>query len=217
MGNHPGVAETGWGNRMSKQLDWRHVSSCSVSVRHSNRCRCTGSNLWALRPSCTACSRHRGAWAVSLSRGLGTREDASRDGKPNIEPVRRLVHRSGGELVMGGRRVRVARPRARTLDGREVELPSWRTFGSSARACGCSDGRRHRVSRKRGGNVVARCGIDGLVVKWHSSHPLSDTAQIQVDGNPLTRNTPPAGRLKITATSSRMPITSPFPPLARRD
>ena len=95
MGNHPGVAETGWGNRMSKQLDWRHISSCSVSVRHSNRCRCTGSNLWALRPSCTACSRHRGAWAVSLSRGLGVRESASRDGKPNIELVRRLVHRSG--------------------------------------------------------------------------------------------------------------------------
>ena len=36
-----------------------------------------------------------GAWAVSLSRGLGIRESVSRDGKPNIEPVRRLVHRSG--------------------------------------------------------------------------------------------------------------------------
>jgi len=36
-----------------------------------------------------------GAWAVSLSRGLGVRESASRDGKPNIELVRRLVHRSG--------------------------------------------------------------------------------------------------------------------------
>jgi hypothetical protein len=73
------------------------------------------------------------------------------------------------------------------------------------------------VSRKRGGNVVARCGIDGLVVKWNSSHPLSDTAQsdtaqIQADGNQLTRNTRPASRLKIAATSSRMPITSPFPP-----
>ncbi|MGA7741793.1 MAG: hypothetical protein WBP56_10330 [Polyangia bacterium] len=37
----------------------------------------------------------------------------------------RLAVRAGhapGELVMGGRRVRVARPRARTLDGREVEL-----------------------------------------------------------------------------------------------
>lgn len=33
-----------------------------------------------------------------------------------------------GELVMGGRRVQVRRPRARTRDGREVELPSWAAF-----------------------------------------------------------------------------------------
>jgi len=37
--------------------------------------------------------------------------------------------------------------------------------------------------------VVARCGIDGLVVKWNSSHPLSDTAQIQADGEAI-----PGGR-----------------------
>ena len=45
----------------------------------------------------------------------------------------RLAHRSGsapGELVMGGRRVQVRRPRARTLDGKEVQLPSWTTFGA---------------------------------------------------------------------------------------
>lgn len=43
----------------------------------------------------------------------------------------RDAHRAGsapGELVLGGRRVRVRRPRARTLDGREVELPSWAAF-----------------------------------------------------------------------------------------
>lgn len=34
-----------------------------------------------------------------------------------------------GELVMGGRKVRVSRPRARTADGsQELALPSWRTF-----------------------------------------------------------------------------------------
>lgn len=34
-----------------------------------------------------------------------------------------------GELVMGGRKVRVSRPRARTADGaEELALPSWRTF-----------------------------------------------------------------------------------------
>lgn len=37
---------------------------------------------------------------------------------------------SPGELVLGGRRVRVQRPRARTMDGREVVLPSWRAFGA---------------------------------------------------------------------------------------
>lgn len=33
-----------------------------------------------------------------------------------------------GELVMGGRRVRVQRPRARTLEGEEIQLPSWTAF-----------------------------------------------------------------------------------------
>lgn len=43
----------------------------------------------------------------------------------------RAARRGGhvvGELVLGGRRVRVRRPRARTMDGREVELPSWKQF-----------------------------------------------------------------------------------------
>lgn len=35
---------------------------------------------------------------------------------------------AAGELVLGGRRVRVERPRARTVDGDEVTLPSWRAF-----------------------------------------------------------------------------------------
>lgn len=33
-----------------------------------------------------------------------------------------------GELVLGGRRVRLSRPRAREVGGREVVLPSWRAF-----------------------------------------------------------------------------------------
>ena len=43
----------------------------------------------------------------------------------------RKARRAGhvpGELVMGGRRVGVKRPRARSVDGCEVELPSWRQF-----------------------------------------------------------------------------------------
>ena len=45
----------------------------------------------------------------------------------------RHAHRSGsapGELVMGGRRVQVRRPRARTIDGREVELPTWTAYAA---------------------------------------------------------------------------------------
>jgi putative transposase len=47
-------------------------------------------------------------------------------------PARR-ARRAGstrGELVMGGRRVQVRRPRARTLDGTEIRLPSWATFAA---------------------------------------------------------------------------------------
>lgn len=47
-------------------------------------------------------------------------------------PARR-ARRAGsapGELVMGGRRVQVRRPRARTLTGEEIQLPSWTTFAS---------------------------------------------------------------------------------------
>ncbi len=43
----------------------------------------------------------------------------------------RRAHRGGhvpGELVMGGRRVSVKRPRARSVDGDELRLPSWEEF-----------------------------------------------------------------------------------------
>lgn len=48
------------------------------------------------------------------------------------QPTRtaRRAGTSPGELVMGGRRVQVRRPRARTLDGVEVQLPSWEAFAA---------------------------------------------------------------------------------------
>ncbi len=45
----------------------------------------------------------------------------------------RNARRSGsarGELVMGGRRVQVRRPRARSLAGDEIQLPSWAAFAA---------------------------------------------------------------------------------------
>ena len=44
----------------------------------------------------------------------------------------RRAYRHGhdvGELVLGGRKVRIAKPRARSIDGCELELPHWRHFG----------------------------------------------------------------------------------------
>lgn len=46
----------------------------------------------------------------------------------------RGAYRSGhtvGELVLGGRRVQVSRPRARGLEGKERHLPSWRAFSAA--------------------------------------------------------------------------------------
>src|SRR5260370_26288701 len=37
---------------------------------------------------------------------------------------------AAGELVMGGRRASVRRPRVRSVEGQEVELPSWEQFSS---------------------------------------------------------------------------------------
>jgi putative transposase len=45
----------------------------------------------------------------------------------------RSARRSGsapGELVLGGRRVQVRRPRARSLAGEEIQLPSWTAFAA---------------------------------------------------------------------------------------
>jgi transposase-like protein len=46
----------------------------------------------------------------------------------------RVAHRTGydknGELVLGGRRVSVPRPRGRTMQGQEVSLPSWEQFSA---------------------------------------------------------------------------------------
>ena len=71
-------------------------------------------------------------------------------------PARR-ARRTGsapGELVMGGRRVQVRRPRARTLAGEEIQLPSWTTFASEdplhERAVNrCSSACRHGATRGR--------------------------------------------------------------------
>lgn len=54
-------------------------------------------------------------------------------GAKHARDPERDAYRAGhtqGELVMGGRRVQVRRPRARTTDGQEVHLPSWVGFSN---------------------------------------------------------------------------------------
>jgi len=59
-------------------------------------------------------------------------EERTAECGPRYEHVQgRSARRAGsapGELVLGGRRVAVRRPRARSIEGRELELPSWRHF-----------------------------------------------------------------------------------------
>jgi len=60
-------------------------------------------------------------------------ERAAVCGPRYVHQPERRAFRAGhavGELVLGGRRVQVERPRARTVDGDEVTLPSWRTFAA---------------------------------------------------------------------------------------
>ncbi len=83
-------------------------------------------------------------------------------GERYVHLAERRAHRGGhtqGELVLGGRRVGVRRPRAHTLGGEEVTLPSWKAFsnkdpwtsGRWSRWCsGCRRGATTGRSRKSG-------------------------------------------------------------------
>lgn len=60
-------------------------------------------------------------------------ERAAACGPRYVHQAERRAFRAGhavGELVLGGRRVQVERPRARTVDGEEVTLPTWRAFAA---------------------------------------------------------------------------------------
>jgi len=73
-----------------------------------------------------------GAGMMALSAML-EEERTSACGPRYQQDPQREATRAGyapGELVLGGRRVAVERPRARTMDGREVQLPSWQRFSN---------------------------------------------------------------------------------------
>jgi putative transposase len=84
-----------------------------------------------------AMAAREGLLAMSVAVGLrvvGELLDAeitAAAGPKHAKQPQRIARRHGstpGSLVLGGRRVPVARPRARTLDGQEVQLQTWQTL-----------------------------------------------------------------------------------------
>jgi putative transposase len=78
-----------------------------------------------------------GVLAMSVAVGLQVMaellevEIAAKAGPRHAKQPGRLARRHGtaaGSVVLGGRRVPVERPRARTLDGHEVQLATWQAF-----------------------------------------------------------------------------------------
>lgn len=74
---------------------------------------------------------------VVLTKGFeGAMQMLEQDRERLCGPLRRyqkdrLAHRYGfddGSLVFGGRKVKVSKPRVRSVDGHEVELPTWNLF-----------------------------------------------------------------------------------------
>jgi putative transposase len=104
--------------KIAKKQPWKEVEPCSLTLALSE---VIGQELREFVVNA-------GMEALTM---LLERERSEACGPRYQHQPGRLARRTGhapGELVMGGRRVRVARPRARTLNGREIELPSWRAF-----------------------------------------------------------------------------------------
>ena len=81
-----------------------------------------------------------GLLALSVTAGMAVlqemlSEDVARlCGAPGRHDVGRAAYRHGAEpssLPLGGRRVPVAKPRVRSVEGREVALPTWRALAES--------------------------------------------------------------------------------------
>jgi len=95
---------------------------------------------------------------VVLAQGFGSVAallEADREalcGSPRRWQAERQAYRYGydeGQLVLGGRKVRVRKPRVRRAGGKEIPLPSWKQFASE-------DPLRHRVLEQVAAGVSAR-------------------------------------------------------------
>ena len=112
-----------------------------------------------------------GLLAMSVSVGLGVMaemmeaEVAGRVGAKHAKRPEREASRHGsapGSVVLGGRRVRVERPRARTVDGQELQLGTYATFADDdllgrmvmERMLAGLATRRHRAANEPVGTAV---------------------------------------------------------------
>jgi len=95
---------------------------------------------------------------VVLAQGFGSVAallEADREalcGSPRRWQAQRQAYRHGydeGQLVLGGRKVRVRKPRVRRAGGKEIPLPSWKQFASE-------DPLRHRVLEQIAAGVSTR-------------------------------------------------------------
>jgi transposase-like protein len=106
-------------------------------VRKPDRKRPQGQEVRIQRVLPLVAQLRQGLQQFVIDSGMGVlqaileEERTARCGPRYAHDAERVATRAGtapGELVMGGRRVRVKRPRARTMDGHEVTLPSWSAF-----------------------------------------------------------------------------------------
>src|SRR5437762_6866446 len=108
--------------------------------------------------------------------------------KGQHDPDREAVRHGGGRgsVVLGGRRVPVTRPRARTMDGVEVPLPAYRLFAAE-----------DQLTR-----VVMERMLAGLATRRHTAAGEPVGQQVQQQATATSRSA--VSRRFITATKTAL-------------
>ena len=108
-------------------------------MKKTDKKRAVAQGIVALAPVLGVLAGLRqGLHELVVSAGLGVldallEEDRARQCGPRYQHTAHGATRTGhapGELAMGGRRVKVQRPRARSIAGEEIVLPTWEHFAS---------------------------------------------------------------------------------------
>jgi putative transposase len=132
-----------------------------------------------------------GLLAMSVAVGLRVlaelleAEIAAQAGPRHAKQPGRLARRHGsapGSVVLGGRRVPVDRPRARTLDGHEVQLATWQAFADDDLL----------------GQVVMERMLAGLATRRHQA--AAEPVGTKVNQTALATSKPAISRRFVAAT-----------------